>query len=281
MGKTGNSPQGLPGVNLQDHKGHLKVLYYGRQGTGKTTMAASAANQGPVLVIDAEGGLNLRALTSHGINTDQIQLWPGDGTRITTEMLTELHEQLSAILEQNPNALYAVVFDSITEIHHVLRENATAKRVENSRVVVDPDYVDREDYNRMTTQMRRLIRLYRDLPCHVIFTALERTEDSGEIRPALSPALATDVMGYVDLVARTQMVQSEPVARFIPTGTINAKDRLNAFPAVMAIPSFERVEQVATGVLDLGADQLQSDLEEILAPPSKGQDGPRARRSNK
>ena len=193
-----------------------------------------------------------------------------------------MHEQLAAILEDDPEALYAVVFDSMTEIHHILRENATAKRVESSRVVVDPDYVDREDYNRMTTQLRRLIRLYRDLPCHVVFTALERTEESGEIRPAMSPALATDVMGYVDLVARTQMVQGEPVARFTPTGTINAKDRLNAFPAVMALPSFERVEQIAAGVLDLGTDQLQLDLDEALAPPATNDQGERkSRRSNK
>lgn len=270
--KKSESASVLPGVNLQDHEGHLKVLYYGRQGTGKTTMASTAANRGPVLVIDAEGGLNTRALRSRGVDVENVQMWPGDGTRITTEMLTELHAQLLSLLEKDPEAIYAVVFDSITEIHHVLRENATAKRVENSRVVVDPDYVDREDYNRMTTQMRRLIRLYRDLPCHVIFTALERSEDSGEIRPALSPALATDVMGYVDLVARTQMVQGEPVARFTPTASINAKDRLSAFPAVMALPTFDRVERVASGDLDITADQAQVDLEETLAPPKKSKD---------
>ena len=281
MKKTEKVSAGLPGVSLQDHKGHLKVLYYGRQGTGKTTMAASAANQGPVLVIDAEGGLNMQALSSRGVNVEQVQLWPGDGSRITTEALTELHQQLAAILEDDPSALYAVVFDSMTEIHHILRENATAKRVESSRVVVDPDYVDREDYNRMTTQLRRLIRLYRDLPCHVIITALERTEESGEIRPALSPALATDVMGYVDLVARTQMVQEEPVARFTPTGTINAKDRLNVYPAVMALPTFERVEQVSAGVLDLSQDQQQQDLEEALAPPPADDQGGRKRQATK
>lgn len=241
------------GVPLQEKSQFLKVLLYGRQGTGKTTAAAAAAELGPVLVIDAEGGLRVRALSSLGIDTSQITAWPGDGSRITAQSLSELHEHLAA----NPEMFTTIVFDSITEIHHILRENATAQRVDQSRVVLDPDYVDRDDYNKMTTQLRRLIRLFRDLPCHIVFTALERYEDSGEIRPSLSPALGNDLMGYVDTVGRTAVFQGRHVARFEPTEAINAKDRDNALPPILANPTFTRLLAITSGTMDIETDPEQ------------------------
>src|SRR5699024_846220 len=52
---------------------------------------------------------------------------------------------------------------------------------------------------------RDLLRKYRDLPCHLILTALERRdvdEDTGQVAygPALSPGVQKEVLGYMDLV---------------------------------------------------------------------------------
>lgn len=177
----------------------------------------------------------------------------------------ELHEALDEELADDPEAWSAVVFDSMTEIHQLLRENATDFRVEKSRVVVDPDVIDWDDYNKMTSQMRKIIRRFRDLPCDIIFTALEKiTED--EIRPAISPALGTDLMGYVDLVIRTAMVQDSQVGRFHATEHINAKDRTNRFPALMANPSFDRLCAVRDNTLDLDSDEAQQALVEQSKP---------------
>lgn len=253
------------GVPLEEKERHLKVLYYGRQGTGKTTAAALATriDGSKVLVIDAEGGLDVRALASRGVDTSKVVVWPPTGTRITSEGLQELHQALADELEEDSNSWSAVVFDSMTEIHQLLRENATQARVDKSRVVLDPDVIDWDDYNKMTSQLRKLIRRFRDLPCDIIFTALEKVGDD-EIRPAVTPALGTDLMGYVDLVIRTAMVRGRQVGRFQPTEHINAKDRTNLFPALMADPSFDRIAQVCDDTLNLDEDDAQQQLVESM-----------------
>lgn len=249
------------GVPLEEKERYLKVLYYGRQGTGKTTAAALATKAGKskVLVIDAEGGLDVRALANRGVDTSNVVVWPPTGVRITSEGLNELHQALADELEEDENTWSAVVFDSMTEIHQLLRENATQARVDKSRVVIDPDIVDWDDYNKMTSQLRKLIRRFRDLPCDIIFTALEKVGDD-EIRPAITPALGTDLMGYVDLVIRTAMVQGQQVGRFQPTEHINAKDRTSLFPALMADPSFDRIAEVCNDTLNLDEDEAQAQL---------------------
>lgn len=253
--KTSSTSLGVP---LSQKTRYLKTLYYGRQGTGKTTAAALATVDAPgkVLVIDAEGGLDIGALDSRGVKTENVVVWPPTGVRVTNEGLQELHEALASELESDPDAYSTVVFDSMTEIHQLLRENATDARIAKSRVVIDPDNVDWDDYNKMTSQLRKLIRRFRDLPCNIVFTCLEKVGDD-EIRPAITPALGTDLMGYVDLVIRTVMVQDQPVGRFHPTEHLNAKDRTNKFPALMVNPSFDRVMAVADGKLDLTQDAAQ------------------------
>ena len=256
-----NSSTSSIGVPLEEKERYLKVLYYGRQGTGKTTAAALAtrAEEGKVLVVDAEGGLDVRALANRGVDTSNVVVWPPTGVRITSEGLNELHQALADELEEDESTWSAVVFDSMTEIHQLLRENATQARVDKSRVVIDPDIVDWDDYNKMTSQLRKLIRRFRDLPCDIIFTALEKVGDD-EIRPAITPALGTDLMGYVDLVIRTAMVQGQQVGRFQPTEYINAKDRTSLFPALMADPSFDRIAAVCNDTLNLDEDEAQAQL---------------------
>lgn len=259
------------GVPLEEKERYLKVLYYGRQGTGKTTAAALAtrADDGKVLVIDAEGGLDVRALSSRGVDTSNVVVWPPTGTRVTSEGLNDLHQALADELEDDENAWSAVVFDSMTEVHQLLRENATQARVEKSRVVIDPDVVDWDDYNKMTSQLRKLIRRFRDLPCDIIFTALEKVGDD-EIRPAITPALGTDLMGYVDLVVRTAMVDGKQVGRFQPTEHINAKDRTGLFPALMADPSFDRIAAVCDDSLNLDEDEDQLELRSTMNATQEG-----------
>lgn len=268
MAKKAKSSSSI-GTPLEEKAQHLKVLYYGKQGTGKTTAAAlatqSTTGDSRVLIIDAEGGLDQTALATRGVDTSRVAVWPPVGQRVTSEGLMELHEALDEELADDPESWSAVVFDSMTEIHQLLRENATDYRVEKSRVVIDPDVIDRDDYNKMTSQMRKIIRRFRDLPCDIVFTALEKiTED--EIRPAVSPALGTDLMGYVDLVIRTAMVQDSQVGRFHPTEHINAKDRTNQFPALMANPSFDRLCAVRNNILDLDSDDAQQALVDQSKP---------------
>lgn len=253
-------------TELTDEAEFTKALFYGREGTGKTTAAAKAATNGRVLVINSEGGLKRTALKHQGVDTERIAVWPPEGVDITARSLEELHQHLLGDLHDDPDSWYAVVIDSLTEIHHLLRENATADRVRKSRTEIDPDFVDRDDYGKMTAQLRKLIRRFRDLPCHVVVIALEKDdEDAKEIRPSLTPALNTDVLGYMDVVVRFGSPDGSFRGRIKGTERIRAKDRFGILPEVLAEPSFPRLQAILDGDLDLSTDTDQVAMDEATA----------------
>ncbi len=272
-------------VSLDETTDFLNVLAYGREGTAKTTSAATAANaavaadhKGRVLVINAEGGLKVVALRKRGIDTSRIVVWPDpkSGVQITKRTLEGLHERLLTDLTKDPDSWFAVVIDSTTDVHQALREQATNKRIDKlmnkpgaDTSVIDPDFVDRDDYGVMTSQLRVLIRRFRDLPCHVILTALERVDDATKVvGPALTPAIATDVLGYVDITMYMRATlhatgedDDDSLAEFRaltrPGKVTRAKDRFDLLPRVLVEPTFERVLGYVRGDLEEASDPLQ------------------------
>jgi hypothetical protein len=267
--------------DLDEETDFLKILYYGREGVGKTSAAAHAANYGRILVINAESGVKKKPLRDRlGINVENIKTWPPQNSKvqISNDTLLALHDKILLDLRNDPKSWFAVVFDSITEIHQKLREQATDKRVRKV-AGTDPDWIDRDDYGVMTSQMRKLVRRYRDLPTHVIFTALEvEDEKANTIRPAVTPALCNDLLGYVDVVARMGSPVGDYRARTLGTERIRAKDRFSHLPPVMIEPSFTRVLDYLDGKLEEPTDPIQeiflaeqkakeeAALEEAVAP---------------
>lgn len=262
------SPATMAGLQpLRSKTEFIKAVMYGREGTGKSTAAAQASKLGKVLFIDSEGGLKVDALARLGADPDNILVWPSAGELITSTSLEELHRQLISQFADDPDFLQAIVVDSLTEIHHLLREQATEYRVKTSRVELDPDFVDRNDYGRMTQQLNKLIRRFRDLPCHVVFIALERDneEDDGrkEYRPALTAALCTNVLGYADIVARFGSEDGSFRARFVGTERIRAKDRYGVLPEVLAEPGLDRIQAWINGELNESNDPIQQNMLKI------------------
>jgi hypothetical protein len=260
---------------LKAEDDYLKVLWYGVEGSGKTTAAAMAANQGRILVINAESGVKFNALRQQGIKVENIRVWPNPDNPqpITSATLEALHLRLLQDLRQDPGAWYAVVFDSLTEIHQALREQATERRVSKVQGV-DPDWVDRDDYGVMTAQMRKTLRRFRDLPCHVLFTALETIDDKkDEIRPAITPALCNDVMGYVDIVMRMGSPTDDFRARCTKSGRIRAKDRFGLLPPRLMEPNFIRVKDYV--INSVYADQ-DDEVQEPLRAEERAEEEKRA-----
>ncbi|HEU5046109.1 MAG TPA: AAA family ATPase [Nocardioidaceae bacterium] len=271
---------------LDDTVDYLNVLLYGREGTAKTTSAAFAANvaakqgKGRVLVVNAEGGLKAVALRRRGIDTSRIAVWPDPekGEQITFKSLERLHERLLSDLTDDPGCWFAVIIDSLTDVHVALREQATDKRINKmqndprvtDKSLIDEDFVDRDDYGVMTNQLRQLTRRFRDLPCHVIITALERTDDkTGVVGPSLTPALAGDVLGYVDLVMYLRATlhatgedEDDALAEFRaltrPGKVTRAKDRFDLTPRVLVEPRFDRILGYIMGELEEASDPIQA-----------------------
>lgn len=248
-------------TSLDEHEEFVNAMYYGEAGSGKTTAAASMAKlgTGKVIYIDAEAGLKVQPMRRLQIPTAQIMRYRVE----TFDDLENLRLQVKAKLEDEPGSILGCVFDSMTEIQKKLLEGITAARYAKSKAQAqrggfeikdDPFATDRDEWGKMTEMCRRVARSFRDLDCHTVFVCLERRdvdkEGDGGIfyRPALTPAFATDLMGYVDVALYMQQEEVSDLSdysRFVaitrPIGKYRGKDRYGALPPSFPNPTFDRV----------------------------------------
>lgn len=249
-------------VPLDEHEEFVNALYFGEAGSGKTTAASSMARLGDgiIIYIDAEAGLKVQPLRRLGIPTNRIMRYKV----ATFDDLQKLYWEVKEKLEKEPGSVLGIVFDSFTEIQKKLLEGITEARYAKSlaqakrggfEVKDDPFETDRDEYGKMTEMCRRVARQFRDLECHTVFVCLERRdvdkEGDGSIfyRPALTPAFATDMMGYVDVALYMQQEDADinDISRFVaitrPVGKYRGKDRYGALPPSFPNPTFDRVVQ--------------------------------------
>lgn len=255
----------MPLETLDDAEEFVNALYFGDPGSGKTTAAAHMAKLGRVVVIDAEAGLKKQPMRRLGIPTDNILRYGVE----KYEDLDKLYWQMKAKIDEEPGYFAGVIFDSMTEICKKLIESLVKERHDKAvrlataagHSVKDDEFnVERDEYGRMTEMVRRVSRRFRDLDCHTAFVCLAKRDvdkegDGGIIyRPALTPAFASDLAGYVDVVLYTEQGDADNEddrSRFTaitrPVGKYRGKDRYGATPPVFPNPTFDRlVEYVRT-----------------------------------
>ena len=274
--------------SLDDDRDFLSVLYFGTEGTGKTTASCQITRldqPGRVLVVNAEAGLKRTALQQMGVDTSRIVTWPRQGQRPTFDGLEKLFFRLQADLDKDPDSWLAVIWDSVTDIHQELLDQVVEAQMAQQQEIVDKAAArgqragniklrdrfdnDRDDYRRMSNQMRTLLRKYRYLPCHFIATALLRTDEvEGTKRvmygPAVTPAIQSDLLGYVDIVlyCKAVVMKSGRVlyGQTGPTATERGKDRYNVLPFELVNPGADRVHAYVSGKLTDSTDLDQRAL---------------------
>lgn len=153
-----------------------------------------------MLLLDFEGGTE--SLAGLDIDTVPIRSW---------EDYNQAYEALAngdTMEFDDDDGGYSIDFsayrslgiDSISETHkfallEILRKEGPSRR--------DPDLVEQGDYGRATTQMRRLLREFRDLDLHVFFAAHAKEMDvprEGRVRvPDLAGQLAEEVSGLMSI----------------------------------------------------------------------------------
>lgn len=248
-------------AKLLDIPEPVNALYYGDGGTGKTTHLMRMARLGRIMVINAEGGLKASALARQDIPLENIEVYPDPGSDLDFNGVESIFKTMRGDLAKNPDSWAGVVWDSATEIVKVMLDHIRdykVEKAENEGKERDPFFIGLEDYGVMTEQMRLLVRRFRDLPCHFGVSALERRDqdNDGTVKygPAITPALATDLFGYVDVVAHTQVARvggvEEFQAQFRPEGKWRAKDRFGALPRLMVDPTFDRVVDYVSGKIE-------------------------------
>jgi len=275
--------------SLADADEFLSILWWGAEGTGKTTnlarvMATKLAPKvkGNLLLINAEGGAKATPLGKQGIDTKRVMVFPKPGQKLDFESLERLFYKLQADLEADPESWGAVGWDSITAIFEKLLDNVieddmrrTAEILQRSKkgragrsgniTLRDRFETEGDDYAKMTNQVRLLLRKYRTLPCHFLVTALERRDvdkkrkgEKVHYGPAVNPALATALLGYVDVVIRTHVLDDATYyGRTTPTEDSRGKDRMFSLPVELVDPTFDRIWAYVHGELDPNRDPAQ------------------------
>ena len=269
-------------ATLDDVVDHLNILLYGREGSGKSTGAARLANafshlpegKGKILVINAEGGFKKRPMQRRGVDISRIRIWPDPAKheRPTHSSLKKIARQMKSDLMEDPESWGGVVFDSATEGYQAMLDFAQQKRVASVKRTgkdVDEDFVDIADYGTMSKMFRDVLRELRDLPCHFVVTALERRtvdKDTGKptYGPDVTPALQSDLLGYVDMVLMCKSEDEDGPFRALTraNGRYRAKDRFDVLPKVLVDPFADRIIKYVVGEYDMdeGNDPEQARL---------------------
>jgi hypothetical protein len=222
---------------------HLNCLFYGVSGVGKTVLAGSASDvpeMHPVLFIDVEGGtLSLKG-TYPEVDSVRVQNW-ADMQKVYDALYRGQHDYKT------------VVLDSLTEIQKFSMYNIMRDLV-RERPDRDPDLPGMQEWGKNAEQIRRLVRAFRDLPVHTIFTALVALDKDPktnlvQARPGLTGKLSQEVAGFVDIVTYLYTKQMDQQIRrlMLTVGTDRhiAKDRTGKLPEVIEEPTMQKIYDLA------------------------------------
>ena len=185
---TIEAPASLNIQALAERTEFAKVLIYGDSGVGKTVFASTAPR--PILWLESEGGTS--------------SIGDKEGIDVATVQGLETYRDALVYLQANPGLYATVVIDSLSETSAaVLKE--IMQHVKKDDVTRDEFAPQFGEWGRLTGIMREIVRAFRDLPMHVVITALQR-EDKDEltgktkVRPRLSPTLADELPAFMDAV---------------------------------------------------------------------------------
>lgn len=205
---------------------YLKFLVYAGYGIGKTFLAGTSADvaaMNDVLMISAESGdLTLQDNPDHAFDKiDTIRVMDYKVLGKVYEFLklhceardannVEKMRELEAILKgvdiseiTEPKRYRTVIVDSLSEVEtYCLNQLLGIK--ETTRLDEETASAEWAEYKKNNDMVRRMVRQFRDLPMHVIFTCASAYTQDEQKRstwsPALTGKLSNQVQGFMDVV---------------------------------------------------------------------------------
>jgi hypothetical protein len=178
------------GIRHPHEQLYIKALVFSPSGHGKTRFLGTANDDPrtkPMLLLDFEGGT--QSLAGRRIDVMQIRSW-ADFTKANAYLRTKDHGYKS------------VGIDSVSEVQRFAL--MTLLDTDPNTARPDADSLVQRDYTRAHTQMRRLLRSFRDLPLHVFYTALAQDKADprvGTVKlPLLAGVLAEEIVATMDAV---------------------------------------------------------------------------------
>lgn len=230
----------------------LKLMIYGNYGVGKTTLACSALqvpSMADVLMINAEAGdlsvegeEKLDAITVQDFRTlsrvhEYLKQHCKARDENNEEFLRKSEANLLGVEESEivkPRHYRTCVVDTLSEIEAYCF-NQLLGISDTTKLDDETQSAEWAEYKKNHSMMLRLVRKFRDLPMHVIFTCGEQYNQDEtkkyKYSPDLTGKLSKKVQGFMDMVGYFVMAkQGEQDARVLyvqpsATGKFDAKHR--------------------------------------------------------
>lgn len=178
---------------------HRSWCFYGRAGTGKTTLAGSFPKPLMLLNVKDQG-------------TDSVSDY-GDSIQVNDTVDWDEFELAYWWLKKNPTAFKTVVIDTITQVQQLAIEKVLADKGDDPSKAGEWGSMTKKEWGQVASMMKTWITNFRDLPMEVVFLAQDRvseteTEDpevmiDPEVGPRLTPSIASHINAEVSVVGNT------------------------------------------------------------------------------
>jgi phage nucleotide-binding protein len=194
----------------------LKMLIHSPSGNGKTYFLGTAKGDPrltPMLICDFEGGVRsirskvrLIALEDLG----KIKPEPGGIDVVRIRDVADFNH-VYEIIAGDDHPYKTLAIDSLSELNY-LNLTTAVDEAAKSDTRHDPDIPEIQDYNRNNIQMKKLIRFFRDLEMHTIFTSIAGEQQDArtklmQYRPALTGKLVNEIPGLLDVVGYLAVIE--------------------------------------------------------------------------
>lgn len=219
----------------------IKMLLYGLSGMGKTTMAATFPRP---LFLDLEGGMlstrRVKPVLRYPKN-------PSESIRTYPQVVDFYNLVVS---EKNPQ-FDTIVIDSLNELQLLVTQYVVAKFTGVKRQY--NDQMTLADYGKANRDFSKVVRLFLNLPYHVVFTAASTQRDFGaesdvQVTPKfVGQQVGPDVQRMMDMIGYCYAKEmpdktTQHYVSFKMSSKYLAKDRIgivrqdipNSFDALMS-----------------------------------------------
>ena len=244
------TPYSLAGLSVgkaQERSKWLNMMFYGASGVGKTTLGGSAQavkEMMPALSIDAEGGSESLRNSYPGVDVVRVKTWEQ-----SVNVYSDIYDQVS-----NGTFPYnTILVDSLNE-YQKYSMLSIMEMVVKEHPERDLEVPSKREYLINLEQMRRMVRGFRDLEVHTIFTCLSeayRDENTGKVNnePLLTGKFKKEIPALIDVVCfmyKRQIgvgddAEMKRILLTEATDTTVAKDRTGKLPQTIFEPTMSEI----------------------------------------
>jgi phage nucleotide-binding protein len=249
LGDFSEFEKGIQAITFESEE-NTTALFYGPNGTGKTTV--SGTFPGHVLVLDVnEKGTKVLASDKGGKDKRWIDTF-------------EMFVQAYWYLRSGKHPYRTVVIDNITTLQEVAMKYIMNKEAEFD-LSKDKDMPTKRDWGGLSQVLKTWLINFRNLPMNVVFIAQEKRDkdedlesDEASVYPQVTPSVKAILCASVDVIGRTfvseSTVEGKIVTKFCmrlaPGPKYIAKIRVPEgaeFPKAISNPSYDKLKKIMDG----------------------------------